>query len=288
MGPGLPLVDTVLTVERLTLSFAGLVAIDGLSFSLRAGELLGIIGPNGAGKTSVLNCINGFYHPQSGRIHFGGREITHRPPHVRARLGIGRTFQNIALYPAMSALANIMSGRLIHMRSGVLAGGLYWGPAEREFLRHRARVEEVIDFLEIEAHRNHRVAELPYGIQKKVELGRALAMDPGLLLLDEPMAGMSAEEKVDMARYILELREVRGLPMILIEHDMGVIMDLCDRLICMDYGKKIAEGPPQEIQHHPDVIRAYLGVDHAVVGGDERGGGETAAGGDGQAGGSEA
>src|SRR3990170_2307979 len=224
MGPELPLVDTVLTVERLTLSFAGLVAIDGLSFSLRAGELLGIIGPNGAGKTSVLNCINGFYHPQSGRIHLGGREITHQPPHVRARLGIGRTFQNIALYPAMSALANIMSGRLIHMRSGVLAGGLYWGPAEREFLRHRAR----------------------------------------------------AEEKADMARYILELREVRGLPMILIEHDMGVIMDLCDRLICMDYGKKIAEGPPQEIQHHADVIRAYLGEDHAVVGGGGRGGGEEA------------
>src|SRR3972149_333918 len=194
MGPELPLVDTVLTVERLTLSFAGLVAV-------------------------------------------GGGEITPPPPHVRARLGIGRTFQNIALYPAMSALANIMSGRLIHMRSGVLAGGLYWGPAER---------------------------------------GGARAMAPGRLLLDEPMAGMSAEEKADMARYILELREVRGLPMILIEHDMGVIMDLCDRLICMDYGKKIAEGPPQEIQHHSDVIRAYLGEDHAVVGGGGRGGGEEA------------
>ncbi len=276
MGPDLPLVDTVLTVERLTLSFAGLVAIDGLSFSLRAGELLGIIGPNGAGKTSVLNCINGFYHPQSGRVVFGGRNITHLPPHGRARLGIGRTFQNIALYPAMSALANIMSGRLIHMRSSVLAGGIYWGPAEREFLRHRARVEEIIDFLEIEEHRNHRVAELAYGIQKKVELGRALAMEPGLLLLDEPMAGMSAEEKADMARYILELREVRGLPMVLIEHDMGVIMDLCDRLICMDYGRKIAEGLPREIQHHADVIRAYLGEEHAVVGAGGRVGDEEA------------
>jgi branched-chain amino acid transport system ATP-binding protein len=277
MTPDLPLVDTVLTVERLTLSFAGLVAVDGLSFSLHAGELLGIIGPNGAGKTSVLNCINGFYRPRSGRIFFAGREITGLPPHLRARQGIGRTFQNIALYPALSALDNITSGRLIHMRNGILTGGIYWGPAQRELLAHRARVEEIIDFLEIEEYRHHRVAELPYGIQKKVELGRALAMEPALLLLDEPMAGMSAEEKADMARYILELREVRGLPMILIEHDMGVIMDLCDRLICMDYGKKIAEGPPQEIQHHPDVIRAYLGEEHAVL--DEGGPEEVAPGG---------
>jgi len=268
MGSELPLVDTVLTVERLTLWFSGLVAIDGVSFSLRAGELLGIIGPNGAGKTSVLNCINGFYHPQTGRILFAGRDITRLPAHRRAHRGIGRTFQNIALYPGMSALANIMSGRLIHMRGGVLAGGVYWGGAEREILRHRAKVEEIIDFLEIEEHRSHRVAELPYGIQKKVELGRALAMEPALLLLDEPMAGMSAEEKADMARYILELREVRGLPMILIEHDMGVIMDLCDRLIVMDYGKKIAEGPPQQIQHHPEVIRAYLGEEHAALAGE--------------------
>ncbi|MGQ0551386.1 MAG: ABC transporter ATP-binding protein [Armatimonadota bacterium] len=262
MERALPLVDTVLTVERLTLRFAGITAIDGLSFSLRAGELLGIIGPNGAGKTSVLNCINGFYHPQAGRIEFAGHDITRLPPHVRARLGIARAFQNIALYPGMTVLANMMSGRLIHMQSGLIAGGIYWGRAERELLAHRAQVEDIIDFLEMEEYRTHHVAELPYGIQKKVELGRALAMDPKLLLLDEPMAGMSADEKADIARYILELREVRGLPMILIEHDMGVVMDLCDRLIAMDYGKRIAEGPPAEIQHHPEVIKAYLGEEH--------------------------
>jgi len=257
-----PLVDAMLVAERLTLRFAGITAVDSLSFSLRAGELLGIIGPNGAGKTSVLNCINGFYHPQAGRITFGDQDITRLPPHARARLGIARAFQNLALYPGMTVLSNIMSGRIIHMRAGVLSSGIYWGRAERELLEHRARVEEIIDFLEMEEYRNHRVAELPYGVQKKVELGRALAMEPRLLLLDEPMAGMSADEKTDIARYILELREVRGLPMILIEHDMGVVMDLCDRLIVMDYGKKIAEGPPAEIQHHPEVVKAYLGEEH--------------------------
>jgi branched-chain amino acid transport system ATP-binding protein len=259
MERSLPLLDTVLAVDGLVLRFAGVTAIDGLSCSLRSGELLGIIGPNGAGKTSVLNCINGFYHPQDGRIVFCGRDITRLPPHARARLGIARAFQNIALYPGMTVLNNIMSGRIIHMRSSVLAGGLFWGPAQRELYTHRARIEEIIDFLEMEEYRNHRVADLPYGVQKKVELGRALAMEPRLLLLDEPMAGMSAEEKTDMARFVLELREVRRMPIILIEHDMGVVMDLCDRLIAMDYGRKIADGPPREIQRHPDVIKAYLG-----------------------------
>ncbi len=256
--------DSVLEVHQLTLRFAGVIAVIDLSLSVRAGELLGIIGPNGAGKTSVLNCINGFYRPQAGRIRFLGQDVTSLAPHTRAALGIGRTFQNIALYPHMTVLQNILSGRLVHMRSSVLSCGLYWGFSQREILHHRERVEEIVDFLEIEAYRDARVSELPYGIQKKVELGRALAMEPRLLLLDEPMAGMTVDEKLDMARYILELKEVRGLPMILIEHDMGVVMDLCDRIVVMDYGRKIAEGRPEEIQNHPDVIRAYLGEEHGL------------------------
>ncbi len=250
--------DPILSVEDLHLNFYGIQAIAGVSFSLFPDEILGIIGPNGAGKTSVLNCINGFYRPQRGRLTFQGRDITHLPPHRRAALGIARTFQNLALYPGMTVLNNIMTGRVIRMRSGVLACGTYFF-ASREHVRHRHRAEEIIDLLEIEQVRTHYVADLPYGIQKKVELGRALAMDPTVLILDEPMAGMSIDEKGDMARYALELKEVYHLPMILIEHDMGVVMDLCDRILVLDNGKRIAEGRPAEIQRHPDVIRAYIG-----------------------------
>jgi len=251
--------DFILRAQDLHLSFHGIQALAGVSFDLSPHEILGIIGPNGAGKTSVLNCINGFYHPQHGRIVYAGQEISFWPPHRRAQLGIARTFQNIALYPGMTVLDNIMTGRVIRMRAGVLACSVYAGPAHREHVTQRAIVEDIIDFLEIEEARHHRVAQLPYGPQKKVELGPALAMEPRLLILDEPMAGMSLDEKMDMARYILELKEVRHLPMILIEHDMGVVMDLCDRIVVMDYGKVIAEGPPVSVQRNPDVIRAYIG-----------------------------
>jgi len=254
----------ILQTENLHLSFHGIHAVQDVSFEILPFEIFGIIGPNGAGKTSVLNCLNGFYHPQRGRITFLGQDISGMAPHTRAQLGLARTFQNIALYPGMTVLDNIMTGRAIRMRSGVLASGLYWGPAEREHVAHRSAVEEIIDFLEIELVRDHRVADLAYGIQKKVELGRALATDPKLLVLDEPMAGMSVDEKADMARYILELKEVRHLPMILIEHDMGVVMDLCDRIMVMDYGRKIAEGTPGEVQRNPEVIRAYIGTEAPV------------------------
>jgi len=251
--------STQLTIENLCLTFGGVTALTMVNLDVYRGEILAIIGPNGAGKTSLLNCISGLYRPTEGRIIFEGRDITFLPPHERARCGIARTFQNIELFRHMTVLENLMLGRHIHIRYGLLAGGLYWGRARREEVRHRRRVEEIIDFLEIENIRKKPVGTLAYGLQKRVELGRALALEPRLLLLDEPMAGMNLEEKEDMARFILDIAEEWGTTMILIEHDMGVVMDISDRVAVLDFGRKIAEGTPDEVHRDPVVVRAYLG-----------------------------
>jgi branched-chain amino acid transport system ATP-binding protein len=248
-----------LKVEDVHLSFGGVRALMGIDLEVYDGELLAIIGPNGAGKTALLNCINGFYRPQRGRIFFDGKDITRLPSHRIAEMGISRTFQNLALYVGLSTLDNLMAGRHVHMKRGFLPGALWFGPALEEELEHRRVVEDIIDFLEIEHIRHKVVGTLPYGLRKRVELGRALALEPKLLLLDEPMAGMNVEEKEDMARFILDIHELRKIPIVLVEHDMGVVMDIAERVIVFDFGKKIAEGTPEEVKGNPTVIRAYLG-----------------------------
>ncbi|MEO0546266.1 MAG: ABC transporter ATP-binding protein [Pseudomonadota bacterium] len=252
----------LLRVDNVTLRFGGVTAIKDISFDIVKGEIRAIIGPNGAGKTSMLNVINGFYHPQEGTITFRGEQRRKMKPYEAAASGIARTFQNVALFKGMSTLDNIMSGRSLKMNSNFFWQMFYRGPAQREEIVHREKVEEIIDFLEIAHIRRQPVGKLPYGLQKRVELGRALALEPDLLLLDEPMAGMNLEEKEDMSRFIVEVNQQFGTTIALIEHDMGVVMDLADRVVVLDYGKKIADGQPEEVQASQEVIDAYLGVPH--------------------------
>ena len=254
--------DILLSVDHISLAFGGVRALEDINFDIRQKEIFAIIGPNGAGKTSMLNVINGFYHPQQGEIQFKGLHRKQMRPHEAAVQGIARTFQNVALFKGMSTLNNIMSGRNLKMKSNLFWQALYYGPARKEEMENREVVEDIIDFLEIQSIRRTPVGKLPYGLQKRVELGRALAMEPELLLLDEPMAGMNIEEKQDMCRFILDINEQYGTTIVLIEHDMGVVMDLSERLIVLDYGRKIAEGTPDEIRVNQTVIDAYLGVSH--------------------------
>ena len=256
---------TVLEVELVNLRFAGVKALVDVSFDVRQGELLAIIGPNGAGKTSLLNCLSGVYRPQQGRMRFLGHDIVGEEPDEIAKLGLARAFQNIALFNNLTVLDNLMLGRHVHIDYGLLAAFWYRGKAKREEVRHRRIVEDIVDFLEIEPYRKTPVGLLPYGIKKRVELGRALAMEPKLLVLDEPVSGMNSEEIEDIARFILDIREELGVALLMVEHEMGVVMDLADRVLVLDFGHPIAFGVPEEIQKNPDVIRAYLGEEHRVV-----------------------
>ena len=252
----------VMEMKNITLRFGGVTAIKDISFDIREGEVRAIIGPNGAGKSSMLNVINGFYHPQEGEIWYLGKKRGPMKPYEIARQGIARTFQNIALFKGMTTLDNIMTGRLTKMKSGILSQAIWKGRAEREEIEQREKAERVIDFLEIQAIRKAPVGSLPYGLQKRVELGRALVAEPSLLLLDEPMAGMNVEEKEDMSRFILDVNDEFGTTIALIEHDMGVVMDISDRVVVMDYGAKIGDGTPDEVRNNQKVIDAYLGVAH--------------------------
>lgn len=255
----------LLDMQNISLSFGGVKALTDISFDVREHEIRAIIGPNGAGKSSMLNVLNGVYTPQQGSIVFDGQRYTRMNPRRAAEMGIARTFQNLALFKGMSVLDNIMTGRNLRMKQGLLAQALRLGPAEREEIAHREVVENIIDFLELQAWRKTPVGRLPYGLQKRVDLGRALAMEPRLLLLDEPMAGMNMEEKQDMSRYILDVNDEFGTTIILIEHDMGVVMDISDRVVVLDYGRKIGDGTPDEVRSNPEVIRAYLGVGGEMV-----------------------